>query len=414
MRSGAATEGQQPTPAGATRNLVLATTGFAIAFWAWALLSPLGPRLQEDLGVSTEQLSLLVAVPVIVGSLGRIPVGALTDRFGGRIMLPAVCLVSVLPVLYLGLLADTYVEYLVAGFFLGIAGTSFAVGVPHVNGWFPPHRRGLAVGIFGAGTVGTAISSFTTVGLAESVGRWFPFLLVAALLTAFAVAAAIWVRTPPGRSAPRSGSVLGRFWDTLRLSVTIKASLMYALSFGGFVAFSVYLPTYLKTGFGVSPEGAALRTAGFVVLAVIMRPVGGWLSDRIGPLPVLAVSFAVTAVLATVASLHITVDLLRGAVFLVLAGALGAASGATFAYVARFAEPHQVGSVTGVVGACGGLGGFVPPLIMGAVYARTGGYAIGLLALAVVALAATLWTLSLARAARTEASSGGTVTRSRA
>ena len=414
MRSGVATEGHQPTPAGATRNLVLATVGFAIAFWAWALLSPLGPRLQEDLSVSAQQLSLLVAVPVIVGSLGRIPVGALTDRFGGRVMFPAVCLVSVLPVIYLGLFADTYAEYLVAGFLLGIAGTAFAVGVPLVNGWYPPHRRGLAIGIFGAGTGGTAISAFTTVRLADAVGEWFPFILVAVLLTLFAVAAGLWVRTPPGRPAPPSGSVLARFWGTLRLGVTVKASLMYALAFGGFVAFSVYLPTYLKTGFGVSTEGAALRTAGFVVLAVIMRPVGGWLSDRVGPLPVLAVSFGATAVLATIASLHITVDLLRGAVFLVLAGALGAASGATFAYVARFAEPHQVGSVTGVVGACGGLGGFVPPLIMGAVYASTGGYAIGLLALAVVAVAATLWTLSLARAARTETSSGGTVTGSRA
>lgn len=132
--------------------LALATVGFALDFWAWALLSPLGPRFKDDLGLSSFQQSLLVAVPVVVGSLGRIPVGALTDRYGGRVMFPLVSAATVVPVLYVGLAGHSSLgALLVGGFFLGIAGTAFAVGVPFVNAWFPPERRGLAIGVFGAG-----------------------------------------------------------------------------------------------------------------------------------------------------------------------------------------------------------------------------------------------------------------------
>jgi len=154
--------------------LVVATLGFAVNFWAWALLSPLGPlyRANGRLGeLSESDVALLVAVPVIVGALGRIPVGALTDRYGGRIMFPLVSAATIVPVLFIGLVAqDSFTAMLVAGFFLGIGGTAFAVGVPFVNAWFPPERRGLAVGVFGAGMVGTAISALTTVKLYEGGG----------------------------------------------------------------------------------------------------------------------------------------------------------------------------------------------------------------------------------------------------
>jgi NNP family nitrate/nitrite transporter-like MFS transporter len=385
---------------GPNLNLTLATLGFGITFWGWALLGPLGPRLQEQLGLSAQQLSLLVAVPVIVGSLGRIPVGALTDRYGARVMLPAVALVSVLPVLYLGFFASSFTAYIVGGFFLGIAGTSFAVGVPLVNGWFPPARRGLAIGIFGVGMGGTAISAFTTVKLTTAYGAAAPFVLVAVLLVVYGVLGALLIQNAPNRPAPATGSMLTRFWSTVKLGVTLRASAMYALGFGGFVAFSVYLPTYLKNAYGLTQQGAAMRTAGFVVLAVVMRPVGGWLSDKVDPLPVLTVAFGLTAILAAITATHPQAEVVRGAVFLALAGSLGAAAGATFAYVARFADPQQVGSVTGVVGACGGLGGFVPPLVMGSIFARTGGYGPGLLALAVVAIVAAAWTLALHRRSR--------------
>ncbi len=154
--------------------LVTATIGFAVNFWAWALISPLGPLFRENgkLGTLSESdVALMVAVPVLVGSLGRIPVGALTDRYGGRVMFPLVSLATVVPVLCLGLFAQSsYALILVFGFFLGIGGTAFAVGVPFVNAWFPPERRGFAVGIFGAGMGGTAISALTTVKLYTNVG----------------------------------------------------------------------------------------------------------------------------------------------------------------------------------------------------------------------------------------------------
>ncbi|HEX2809449.1 MAG TPA: MFS transporter, partial [Kineosporiaceae bacterium] len=131
--------------------LTLASLGFALNFWAWALLSPLGPRFKDSLHLTPFQQSLLVAVPVVVGSLGRIPVGALTDRFGGRLMFPAVSFATIVPVLFIGYLGHSSLAgLLIGGFFLGIGGTAFAVGVPFVNAWFPPQRRGLAIGVFGA------------------------------------------------------------------------------------------------------------------------------------------------------------------------------------------------------------------------------------------------------------------------
>src|SRR6266508_536775 len=139
-------------------QLAVATTGFLLTFWAWALISPLGARYAERLGLSSFQQALLVATPVLVGSLGRIPAGALTDALGARRMMPAVALLTVLPVLYLGLVADGLTTLLLGGFFLGLGGTSFAVGVPHVNAWFAPSRRGTAIGVFGAGMGGTAIA----------------------------------------------------------------------------------------------------------------------------------------------------------------------------------------------------------------------------------------------------------------
>jgi NNP family nitrate/nitrite transporter-like MFS transporter len=186
------------------------------------------------------------------------------------------------------------------------------------------------------------------------------------------------------------------------MRATLQLSALYAVGFGGFVAFSVYLPTYLKNAYGLTQADAALRTAGFVVLAVVMRPVGGWFSDRYHPVPVLTVCFAAAAALAVLASAQLNL-LPHGTVaFLGLAAALGAASGATFALVARVAPAEKVGAVTGIVGAAGGLGGFVPPLVMGAIYGATGGYTLGLLALAVVALAAAAYTwLVLRREART-------------
>ena len=382
--------------------LGLGTVGFFVNFWAWALISPLGVAYREQLGLTAFQQALLVAVPVVVGSVGRIPVGALTDRLGARVMFPAVSFLTILPVLFVGLLGDTYPLLLIGGFFLGLGGTAFAVGVPLVNAWYPPARRGLALGIFGMGMGGTAVSAFTTVQLATRFGRAFPFLLVAVVLAVYGAVAALLVRDAPGRTIP-AGSFLTRTWTTFRMRATLQLSALYAVGFGGFVAFSVYLPTYLKNAYGLTQADAAMRTAGFVVLAVLMRPVGGWLSDRFHPTTVLTGVFGIAAVLAVLAAVQFPLIPLGTIAFLGLAAMLGAASGATFALVARVAPAEKVGGVTGVVGAAGGLGGFVPPLVMGALYGATGGYGIGLLLLALVALTAAAFTwFVVRREARTE------------
>jgi MFS transporter, NNP family, nitrate/nitrite transporter len=380
--------------------LAMATLGFAVNFWAWALISPLGPLFREKgtLGSLTESdVALLVAVPVIVGSLGRIVVGALTDKLGGRLMFPIVSAVTIIPVLFIAFFAlDSYALLLVGGLFLGIAGTAFAVGVPFVSAWFPPERRGLAIGIFGAGMGGTAISALTTVKLFTNVGSRAPFLITAAVLAVYAVVAWVILRDAPGRTVPTT-PLMTRLAANARLPITWQACLLYAVAFGGYVAFSVYLPAYLKTAYGLSPADAANRMAGFVVVAVIMRPVGGWLSDKFGAIPVLATGYGVVVLGAGVAATNPLLEPIGAVAFLAMAAALGSASGATFALIAKVTEPARVGGVTGLVGAAGGLGGFVPPLIMGYVYGRTDSYAIGLWLLAITAACTLALTLTVVR-----------------
>jgi NNP family nitrate/nitrite transporter-like MFS transporter len=390
--------------------LALATLGFAVNFWAWALISPLGALYLKQgasspLGLlSQSEVALMVAVPVVVGSLGRIIVGALTDRFGGRVMFPIVSAVTIVPVLFLAFFAlDSYSLMLFGGFFLGIAGTAFAVGVPFVNAWFPPARRGLAVGIFGAGMGGTAISALTTVPLSQDQGRTAPFLITAAVLAVYAVVAWLVLRDAPGRTVPTT-PLATRLAANARLPITWQACLLYAVAFGGYVAFSVFLPTYLRTAHDLEPADAANRMAGFVLVAVVMRPVGGWLSDRLGSIPVLATAFGLVTVCAALAAPNPPVmsadgsNLTLGTIaFLVMAAALGAGSGAVFALIAQTTEPARVGGVTGLVGAAGGLGGFVPPLLMGWLYGQTDSYAIGLWLLAATAALTLLLTLLVVR-----------------
>jgi MFS transporter, NNP family, nitrate/nitrite transporter len=372
--------------------LGMAALGFAVNFWAWALLSPLGTHFKLTLHLSSFQQALVVAVPVIVGSLGRIPVGALTDRFGGRFMFPLISFSTIVPVLFIGELGyRSFGALLLGGFFLGLGGTTFAVGIPFVSAWFPPERRGLALGLFGAGMGGTAISALTTVKLMKAHGIQAPFLLTAGALATYGIVAWLVLRDSPSRVHPTE-SFGRRMSAAIRLPVTWQLSALYAVAFGGYVAFSVYLPTYLKNAYGLSQQDASNRMAGFVLLAVIARPLGGWLSDRVEPTRVLAGAFGVVTVCALAQATTPSLVPTATIAFLAMATALGCASGAVFALVARRAPADMVGSVTGVVGAAGGLGGFVPPLVMGSVYSHYSSYSAGLIALAVVAAACVVFT----------------------
>ncbi|MEX1043423.1 MAG: MFS transporter [Acidimicrobiia bacterium] len=373
------------TPEGAFRALGVATLAFATNFWAWGLISPLAPAFTELLSLEPLQVSVVVATPVLLGSVARIPLGALTDRFGGRAMFIGLSLTVTLPLLFLALW-QTLPALLLGGLILGLAGASFAIGIPFVNAWFPPERRGLALGVYGAGNIGTAIAGFTAPTLFEQVGASVPFLLVAGVMLATALGVALFARDAPDRRAG-SATMLERMRAALGLRITFDLAALYALTFGGFVAFGVYLPTYLRTAYELSPADAGARAAGFIVLATIARPVGGWLSDRIGAPKVLAVSLGVVAVGATVVAF--TLPLIVATLpFLAIAACLGLGNGAVFALVGRGVPSDRVGAVTGFVGAAGGLGGFVPPLVMGGVYSLTGGYLIGLMLLAVVSVAA--------------------------
>ncbi|MFE9411066.1 nitrate/nitrite transporter [Streptomyces sp. NPDC006704] len=384
--------------AAAYRNLVTATVGFTLTFWAWDLVAPLAGGYKDRLGLSSFQESLLVAVPVLVGSLGRIPVGALTDRYGARLMFPLMSALTIVPVLLLIPARDSYGLMLVVGFLLGLGGTTFAIGIPLVNSWFPPHKRGFALGVFGMGMGGVALSGYLTPRIAKH-GYHVPFLVVAIALAGYAVLAALLITDRPGRPVPTAtlGARLGRAG---RLRATWELSALYAIGFGGIVAFGVYLPTYLKSWYALSPTDAGTKAAGFALATVVFRPVGGWLSDRIHPAVVTSAALGGVALLAIVQAFDPPLYPGGTTALLLMGASLGTASGSVFALVSQVTPQPQVGSVTGIVGATGGLGGFVPPLVMGAIYSAKGSYSIGFMLLSDLALAGCVYAYARMRTSR--------------
>ena len=375
-------------------NLTLATLSSVVCFWAWTSISPLGIQYTESMNLSSTQTSVLVAMPILVGSIGRIPVGVLTDRFGGRLLFTLVLLASV-PALLLVALAGTlnaYAFLVAAALLLGVAGTVFAVGIPFVSQWYQPSRRGFATGVFGAGMGGTAVSAFLTPRLVEWFGYVPTHLIIAALLLVTATFVWFIMAEAPGFTSS-TDPFLPKLTAAARLSVTWQMSFLYALVFGGFVAFSTYLPTYLRQIYDFDLTAAGTRTAGFALAAVILRPIGGILADRIGPKPVVIGSLAAVTVLAWVVNLRPDGEIPAGLTFVAMASALGLGAGGVFAWIGRNAPPARVGAVSGIVSAAGGLGGYFPPLVMGATYnAAENSYAIGLLLLAGTALIALIFT----------------------
>jgi len=382
---------------GQTRNLVLATLAFAISFWAWNMIAPLGVQYAKDMDLSSTNKSILVAVPILVGSLGRIVAGVLTPRFGGRVMFTALLLISAPFVILVAVAGDlgSYPLLLVMGFFLGIAGTTFAVGIPFLNTWYEPSRRGLATGIFGAGMGGTALSAFFTPRFVDWFGYFPTHLIIAIALVAVALVCWAFMRDAPGFT-PNTEPPLPKLADALKLPITWQMSFLYAAAFGGFVAFSTYLPTYLNDVYDMhNLSDAGARTAGFAIAAVIARPVGGALSDRFGARLITAISCGGAAVLAVWMIFKPELDSGLAAIdFILMAIMMGLGSGSVFTWVSTASPPERVGAVTGLVGAAGGLGGFFPPLLMGATYdAQAHSYTIGLSLLVAFAAVACLFTV---------------------
>jgi MFS transporter, NNP family, nitrate/nitrite transporter len=368
--------------AGAGRNLALGTLAFAVCFSAWGMLAPIAPDLQDELGLSDTQTSVMISIPVVLGSLLRIPFGLLTDRLGGRLMFTVMLFYTAGAAVLVGF-ASSYAALLGAGFLLGAAGATFAVGVPFVSEWFPAGRQGFALGVYGMGNIGTAVAAFSVPAIRDAAGQEVAGLVLGAVVAVYGL---IWwsiARDVPDREPKRTPyrEVLRSGWDLYRLS------LFYFVTFGGFVAMAIFLPKLLTDWFDLSLTDAGLRAAGFTIVATIARPIGGWLSDRIGGTTVLAVAFVGIGVDAIGLSWQASdPSIVPVTVFcLTMAAFLGLGNGAVFKLVPLF-FPRSTGAATGIVGAAGGLGGFFPPLVLGIVKDATGDFV-----LAFVFLVAFAW-----------------------
>lgn len=352
-------------------QVLFATLASTVGFWAWMLISPIQRFYADSMNLNEGQISLMLAAPVLVGALGRIVVGALADRFGGRKMFAIILLTAVPAVLLVALAGSigSFALLIAAGTYLGVAGTIFAVGVPFASAWYEPKRRGFATGVFGMGMIGTAVSAFVTPRLLRAIGYFETHLLVAAIMVVMAVLVWLFMKESPDWQ-PNREPLIPKLAGALKLRITWEMSFLYGIVFGGFVAFSTFLPKYLVTIYpeDVEPVGAGTRTALFAVAAVVARPIGGVLADRFGPKIVSLVSLASIVSLAYMVGQQPAEGVLTGATFIAMASAMGLGMGAVFAWVGPSTPKQRVGAVSGVVAAAGGLGGYFPPLVMGATY----------------------------------------------
>ena len=359
--------------AGHWPTLAAALLYFDVSFMAWVILGPLAPFLREELGLSATEQGLLTAIPLLGGSLFRPVMGIVGDRIGGR-RTGMIGMGLTLVTLFAGWqFAHAAAHFYVLGFMLGLAGASFAVALPLASRWYPAEYQGLAMGIVGSGNSGTLLATLFAPRLAERFG-WAATFGIAMLPLAVVFVAFVWMaKDSPRRVAPAS---LADYGGVLREPDTLWLSFLYSLTFGAFVGFASFLTTFFHEQYHVSRVAAGDFTTVVVVAGSLLRPVGGWISDRIGGYRLLVgllTGFAVClALVATLPPVYVAV-----AVLFVGMGLLGMGNGAVFQLVPqRF--PNRMGVVTGVVGAAGGLGGFFLPSLLGAAKDLTGTYATGI------------------------------------
>jgi NNP family nitrate/nitrite transporter-like MFS transporter len=377
-----------------TANLFLATLAFALCFTAWSLIAPFAKTFKHELGLDYTEALLLTAIPVVLGSLLRVPLGILTDRYGGRLMFTLLLAFSAVPAVLFGY-AHAYWALLAVGFLLGIAGASFAVGVPFVAGWYGRERQGFALGVYGMGNIGTAIAFFGAPPVSNRWGR-----ATVGWITGIGLLGGAALFYLLARNAPAAGVGVD-YGAVLRAGRRLyRLAFFYFITFGGFVAMGFLLPTLLQDWFGYSKSTAGARAAGFIIAATVSRPVGGWIADHVGAVPVLVLAFAGIAVDAAVlATLAPVPRILPVSIAcLTLGCCLGAASGAVFKLVpGEF--PDNPGAAAGIVGAAGGLGGFFPPIYVGLVKDAEGTYTYGFVGLLVFVLSCLLLAVWLLRTA---------------
>jgi NNP family nitrate/nitrite transporter-like MFS transporter len=383
------------------RNSVLTmnTFGFTVMFAVWVIFAIVGIAIRKELDLGETEFALLVALPILTGSLLRLPIGMATDWIGGRPIFTALLASSAIPLLLL-CLATQYWQYLVLGLFIGMAGTTFAVGIAYTSAWFPQRLQGTALGIFGAGNTGASLTKLLApalmavipaggLGLIPGGWRFVPFVYAIAVLV---TATIYWTFTYTDHSHHKQETI-GQLLAPLKHMRVWRFSLYYFLVFGGYVALSLWLPKYYIDVFGLSLKDAALLAAIFVFPSGIIRAPGGWLSDRYGARTVmywvLSVCVVTTFLLsfpdvdlgfivparyvgageAPHLSLRMTPTFFTIIVF-VLGIAMGIGKAAVFKHIPHY-FPDKVGSVGGLVGVIGGLGGFVMPILFGAMTQTT-------------------------------------------
>ncbi|MUT66994.1 nitrate/nitrite transporter [Paenibacillus sp. NEAU-GSW1] len=364
-----------------TKALLFSTVAMTVSFIIWSVFSPIASQIQELFQLSTLEKSILIATPVLLGSIMRIPMGILTDRYGGKKVFTITMLFLILPLIAAGLV-DSYEWMLVCALFIGMAGTTFAVSLTFVSRWFPPQRQGFILGIAGLGNLGGAGANFLIPTISEQYGLPWVFFSLAIVIAVMAVVFYTFTEDPAVQGEPKT---MKQSLSVLKYKTTWQLSIYYFLTFGGFVAFSVYLPTFLKDLFGLSALDAGMKTAGFVLVATLIRPAGGYLADRFGSKKVLTFVFA--GILASALALSFSLEQFNTFSFLCLfiSALLGLGNGAVFKMVPEVSSGNT-GAVTGIVGAAGGVGGFFPPIVLGMVKDATGDYNLGFIFMVIFAL----------------------------
>lgn len=402
------TSGQDPA---ATRALTLSTIAFTVCFAVWTIFSIIGVKIKGELGLTETQFGLLIGTPILSGSLVRMLLGIWTDRLGGRLVYTATMLAAALATILLSF-ATTYPQMLVAALGVGLAGGSFAVGVAYVSRFYPAGKQGTALGIFGVGNVGAAVTKFVAPFVLLAWGWQSVALLWAAALVV--MAGIFWFSTeddPVIRQRRLTGggqarSFLAEF-EPLKDIRVWRFALYYFFVFGGFVALALWLPRYLIGVYGFNLATAGVVGAAYSIPASIFRAYGGVLSDKIGARTVLYWTFTVSLVCCAVLALPATDYAVRGIngpinfhfelswiAFILVAFVLGffmaVGKAAVFKHIPVY-YPNNVGAVGGLVGMIGGLGGFLLPIAFGALNDLTGVWSSCFMLLFVVVAACFVW-----------------------
>lgn len=366
---------------------------FDVSFMVWVILGPLGPFLGESLKLSATQKGFLVSVPLLAGSFFRPLMGALADRIGGKATGLIGLTFTLTPLLAGWLWATELQHFYLVGILLGVAGASFAVALPLASRWYPPELQGTVLGIAGAGNSGTVLATLFIPRLAASLGWKAAFGIAALPVLAVLIVFALIAKESP---APRRPIGLSGYKALLAESDTRWFCALYGITFGGFVGLATFLTLFFVDQYHLSKVSAGDMATLIVICGSGVRPVGGWLADRLGGYRVLLsvlLGVGIFAIgISTLPALPIAVGLLMLTMAL-----LGIGNGAIFQLVPqRF--PTSVGIVTGLVGAAGGIGGFCLPSLLGALKDRTGSYSIGFVCFAAIGLIGFLQLLRLGSA----------------